>query len=149
LTETEDFLWANTDVSIWSTVESGIGIVASSIATMRPLFVAFFSRSKLFGSTTRGNTYPRKTSQLRFFHRRENISVDEIELHTDLGKTIRVTTTVTNTQSSLPRRNREACTNSSESERALKGEYKWGADLDTHTVENVGYHTTIEAGVAI
>jgi hypothetical protein len=130
-------------------VESGIGIVASSIATMRPLFVAFFSRSKLFGSTTRGNTYPRKTSQLRFFHRRENISVDEIELHTDLGKTIRVTTTVTNTQSSLPRRNREACTNSSESERALKGEYKWGADLDTHTVENVGYHTTIEAGVAI
>jgi hypothetical protein len=130
-------------------VEPGIGIVASSMATMRPLFVAFFSRSKLFGSTTRGNTYPRKTSQLRFFHRRENISVDEIELHTDLGKTIRVTTTVTNTQSSLPGRNREACTNSSESERALKGEYKWGADLDTHTVENVGYHTTIEAGVAI
>jgi hypothetical protein len=130
-------------------VEPGIGIVASSMATMRPLFVAFFSRSKLFGSTTHGNTFPRNTSQLGFFRRKENISVDEIELHPDLGKTIRVTTTVTNTQSSPQGRNREACTNSSESERALKGEYKWGADLDTHTVEDVGYRTTIEAGVAV
>jgi hypothetical protein len=149
LTETEDFLWANTDVSIWSTVEPGIGIIASSMATMRPLFIAFFSRSKLFGSTTRGNTYPRNTSQLGYFRRRKNISANEIELHSDLGKNIRVTTTVTNTQSSLPARNGEACTNSSESERALNGEHKWGADLDTNSVEDVGYRTTIEAGVAV
>jgi hypothetical protein len=130
-------------------VEPGIGIIASSIATMRPLFVAFFSRSKLFDLTTRGNTYPKNTSQLGYFRRRENISVDEIELHSDLGKNIRVTTTVTNTQSSLPRRNREAYTNSSESKRTLKGEYKWGVNLDTHSVEDVGYRTTIEAGVAV
>jgi hypothetical protein len=149
LTETEDFLWANTDVSIWSTVEPGIGIIASSMATMRPLFVAFFSRSKLFGSTTNGNTYPKNASQLGYFRRRENISVDELELHSDLGKNIRVTTTVTNTQSSLPGRNREACNNSSESERALKGEHKWGADLDTHSVEDAGCRTIIEAGVAV
>lgn len=149
MTKTEDFLWDNTDVSIWSTVEPGIGIVASSMATMRPLFVAFFSRSKLFGSTLRGNTYQRNTGPHGFFHGRENISVDEIELHSDLGKTIRVTTTVTNTQSSLPGRNRDADANSSESERALKGEDKWGADLDTHTVEDVGYHATIEAKVTV
>ena len=74
--------------------------------------------------------------------------MDEIEL-SDAGKTIRVTTTVTNTKSSLPRTNRDAGTNSSESERALKGEDKWGADLDTHTVENVGYRTTVEARVAV
>ena len=149
LTKTSDFLWDNTDVSIWSTVEPGIGIVASSMATMRPLFVAFFSRSKLFGTTPRGNTYPRNTGQFGFFHERENISVDEIELHSDIGKTIRVTTTVTNTQSSLPGRNRDAGTNSSESERGLKGEDKWGADLDTHTVEEVGYRATIEARAAV
>ena len=32
-----DFLYATTDVAIWSTVEPGIGITASSIATLRPL----------------------------------------------------------------------------------------------------------------
>jgi hypothetical protein len=142
-------LWDNTDVSIWSTVESGIGIIASSMATMRPLFVAFFSRSKLFGSTTHGNTHPRNTGPELGILRRRKISVDEIELHSDVGKTIRVTTTVTNTQSSLPRGNSDAGTYSSESERALKGEDKWGADLETHDVENVGYRTTVEARVAI
>ena len=145
MTKTEDFLWDNTDVSIWSTVEPGIGLVASSMATMRPLFVAFFSRSKLFGSSTGANTYPRNTGQLGFFHKREHISVDEIEL----GKTIRVTTTVTNTKSSLPGRNRDTGTNSSESERALKGDGKWGADVDTHTLEDVAYRTTIKAGESV
>lgn len=33
-----DFLWATTDVAIWSTVEPGIGITAGSIACLRPLF---------------------------------------------------------------------------------------------------------------
>jgi hypothetical protein len=130
-------------------VEPGIGIVASSMATMRPLFVAFFSRSKLFNSSTHGNTNPRSASQLGYFRKKENSAVDELELHSDLGKSICVTTTVTNTQSSLPGRNREARNSSSESERALKGEYKWGADLDTHGVEDVGYRTVIEAGVAV
>jgi hypothetical protein len=74
--------------------------------------------------------------------------VDELELYSDLGKSICVTTTVTNTQSLLPGRNRDAC-NSSKSERALKGEHKWGADLDTHGVEDVGSCTVIEAEVAV
>jgi len=130
-------------------VEPGIGITASSMATMRPLFVAFFSRSKLFGSASHGNIYPRNASQLRYFRRKENITVDELELHSGLGKDIHVTTTVTNIQSSLPGRNREACDNSSESERGLKGEHKWGADLDTHSVEDVGCRTIIEAGAAV
>ncbi|KAF2025881.1 hypothetical protein EK21DRAFT_103588 [Setomelanomma holmii] len=33
-----DFLWRTTDIAIWSTVEPGIGIVAGSIACLRPLF---------------------------------------------------------------------------------------------------------------
>jgi hypothetical protein len=130
-------------------VEPGIGIVASSMATMRPLFVAFLSRSKLFSPSTHGNTYPKAPSQLGYFRKKENNSMDELELHSDLGKNICVTTTVTNTQSSLPGRNREACNNSRESENALKGVHKWGADLDTHSVEDVGCRTVIEAGMAV
>ena len=72
--------------------------------------------------------------------------MDELELYSDLGKNICVTTTVTNTQSSLPGRNREAYNYSSESERALKGEHKWDADLDTYSVEDVGCRTIIEGG---
>ena len=74
--------------------------------------------------------------------------MDELELHSDLGKSICVTTTVTNTQSSLPGRNRDAYS-SSESERALKGEHKWDANLDTHSVEDIGCRTIVEAGVAV
>lgn len=37
LTNGPDFLYATTDVAIWSTVEPGVGITASSIATLRPL----------------------------------------------------------------------------------------------------------------
>jgi hypothetical protein len=33
-----DFLWATTDVALWSTIEPGIGITAASLATLRPLF---------------------------------------------------------------------------------------------------------------
>lgn len=37
--------------SLGSTVEPGIGLTASSIATLRPFFVSFFSRSRLLGSS--------------------------------------------------------------------------------------------------
>jgi hypothetical protein len=54
LATTNDFLWDNTDVSIWSTIEPGMGITASSMACLRPLFQAFLSRSRLLGSSTHG-----------------------------------------------------------------------------------------------
>ncbi|CAG8983008.1 hypothetical protein HYALB_00003587 [Hymenoscyphus albidus] len=59
----KDFLYATTDVAIWSTVEPGIGLTASSMATLRPLFADFFSRSKLFGGTTPAGTLGRTTGQ--------------------------------------------------------------------------------------
>ena len=37
LVEGPDFLYATTDVALWSTIEPGIGITAGSIATFRPL----------------------------------------------------------------------------------------------------------------
>lgn len=40
-----DFLYATTDVAIWSTVEPGIGITAASIATLRPLVRAMLVKS--------------------------------------------------------------------------------------------------------
>jgi hypothetical protein len=42
---TDDFLFATTDVAIWSTVESGLGIVAAGGACLRPLFRSFYSLS--------------------------------------------------------------------------------------------------------
>lgn len=43
LSNQEDFLYATTDVAIRSTSETGIGIAAFSIATLRPLFRTFYS----------------------------------------------------------------------------------------------------------
>jgi hypothetical protein len=123
------------------------------MATMRPLFVAFFSRSKLFGSTTRGNTnnaYPRNASRLGYFRKRENTEVEELDLHSDLGKSIRVTTTITNTESTRVGRNRDIGTDTNESEMALQGETKWIADAETDSVKDLRHtRTVIEAGIAV
>ncbi|KAM3070569.1 hypothetical protein ACMFMF_008022 [Clarireedia jacksonii] len=42
LNDVNDFLYSTTGVAIWSTVETGIGITASSVATLRPLLQKFF-----------------------------------------------------------------------------------------------------------
>lgn len=47
-----DFLYATTDVAIWSCTETGLSIVASSAATLKPLFVNFMARNKFFGGTS-------------------------------------------------------------------------------------------------
>ncbi|KAH6646252.1 hypothetical protein BKA67DRAFT_583665 [Truncatella angustata] len=46
----QDFLWATTNFAIWSTVEPGVGIIATSIATLRP--VLHFIMGKLGLSQT-------------------------------------------------------------------------------------------------
>ncbi|KAK2775133.1 integral membrane protein [Colletotrichum kahawae] len=43
----DDFLWATTDVALWSTVEPGIGITAASLATLRPLWQLVWYRAGL------------------------------------------------------------------------------------------------------
>ncbi|KAF2193688.1 hypothetical protein K469DRAFT_745185 [Zopfia rhizophila CBS 207.26] len=50
LTNGPDFLWATTDVAIWSTVEPGIGITAGSMATLRPLLQTCLWRLGLVSS---------------------------------------------------------------------------------------------------
>lgn len=51
LTDIDDFLYSNADVAIWSTVETGVGITAACVATLRPLLRTFFGG----GSSARGN----------------------------------------------------------------------------------------------
>jgi hypothetical protein len=42
LNQTSDFLFANVNLSIWSTIEPGMGITASSLACLKPLFAKYF-----------------------------------------------------------------------------------------------------------
>ncbi|APA14512.1 hypothetical protein sscle_13g092820 [Sclerotinia sclerotiorum 1980 UF-70] len=58
LSNIADFLFATVDIAIWSTAETGIGITACSVATLRPLFRSFFARTKMFGSSTKGPSNP-------------------------------------------------------------------------------------------
>jgi hypothetical protein len=51
LAQTSDFLYANIDVAIWSTVEPGLGMTAAAMACLRPLVQAFLSSSRLLGSS--------------------------------------------------------------------------------------------------
>lgn len=52
-----DFLYTTTDVAIWSTVEPGIGITASSIATLRPLIRHCLWRMGLKSAPGHSTTY--------------------------------------------------------------------------------------------
>ncbi|CAI6336545.1 unnamed protein product [Periconia digitata] len=44
LTDVQNFFWAATNVSIWSTVEPGAGIMAGCAATLRPLLRLLFAK---------------------------------------------------------------------------------------------------------
>jgi len=46
-----DYLYGIAEIAIWSVVEIGLGIIAGSVATLKPLF------NKIFGSTTDPNSY--------------------------------------------------------------------------------------------
>jgi hypothetical protein len=46
LSDQADFLYATTDVAIWSCVETGVGIAAACCATLRPLFRTFLGHTR-------------------------------------------------------------------------------------------------------
>ncbi|KAI0480048.1 hypothetical protein GGR56DRAFT_686974 [Xylariaceae sp. FL0804] len=60
LTDIDDFLYSTTDVAIWSTVETGLGITAAGVATLRPLLKAWFRGGSSAGNNTSVGPY-RKT----------------------------------------------------------------------------------------
>lgn len=47
-----DILFYSTNVIVLTILEPGLGITAASLATLRPLFNTFLSRSKVWGTTT-------------------------------------------------------------------------------------------------
>ncbi|KAI5461187.1 hypothetical protein BGZ63DRAFT_453992 [Mariannaea sp. PMI_226] len=53
LTDTADILFAGTNAMVWTLVEPGVAIIASSLATIRPLLRAW----KIKGFTSTGSTY--------------------------------------------------------------------------------------------
>ncbi|KAF2003626.1 hypothetical protein P154DRAFT_388815, partial [Amniculicola lignicola CBS 123094] len=69
LTNGSDFLWATTDVAVWSTVEPGIGITAASVATLRPLLQTCLWRMSPASQPASSNRRPSNRSS-RFAHKR-------------------------------------------------------------------------------
>ncbi|KAF7926756.1 uncharacterized protein EAE97_010265 [Botrytis byssoidea] len=61
---TNDFLYATTDIAIWSTIEPGLGIIAFSGATLRPLLRLFFPQtfSSLYPNESLGQIQPYRTT---------------------------------------------------------------------------------------
>jgi hypothetical protein len=75
--------------------------------------------------------------------------VEELELHSNSSRNIHVTTTITKTESPRIEGDQEVVKKSSESETALKGENKWGANLETDSCEEVGSSAIIAGGSAV
>lgn len=97
LSNRSDFLYATTDVAIWSITETGLGITASAAATLRPLFRTFLSRSRLMGGSTKEETgpWPSRAGYLRSGGMPSGRPKDEeIGLRSDVGKLTGVTTVI-------------------------------------------------------
>jgi hypothetical protein len=69
---TDDFLFATTDVAIWSTVEPGLGIVAAGAVTLRPLFRTFYALSTRNKSSNPLAASKSKHSKLKNSHMPNN-----------------------------------------------------------------------------
>jgi hypothetical protein len=101
LTNTGDFLYATTDVAIWSTAETGMGLAASSFATLRPLFRNFLSRTRLWGGTssqTRSSPWPGASAMNGtangYIRSRSKGGIEEFGLRSDIGKGNGTTTVI-------------------------------------------------------
>ena len=91
LRDAKEFLFKNTNVSIWSTVEPGMGITASSLACLKPLFRTCFSHSRNLASNT--TAPPWNTPQLGRVYSNSN-GPEELRLRENLAKSIRVETVI-------------------------------------------------------
>ena len=61
LLTTTNFLMATTPVAIWGLVELGLGLIATSMVTLKPLFKAWFTGERSYFGPSKGsrsNTYP-------------------------------------------------------------------------------------------
>jgi hypothetical protein len=99
LTDIGDFLYSTSDVAIWSTVETGLGITAAAVATLRPLlrnFLGTGSSAEGGGNSARpwqrtGSNHP--TGGYLRSHGVEG-GEEAFDLHDNAGKRIGVTTII-------------------------------------------------------
>ncbi|KAF2659888.1 hypothetical protein K491DRAFT_712185 [Lophiostoma macrostomum CBS 122681] len=83
LTNGPDFLYATTDVALWSTVEPGIGITAGSIATLRPLLQSMLRRIGLTSTPASGppriSNWSSQSGQKRKYRQKyRDLSLDDL-----------------------------------------------------------------------
>ncbi|KAL2061868.1 hypothetical protein VTL71DRAFT_7246 [Oculimacula yallundae] len=129
-----DFLYATTDVAIWSTVETGIGIAASSCATLRPLFRNFFLRSRLMGGSSTqgaGKSSPWPGSGAHKYMRSKSRGEgggEAFGLRSDIGVHHGITTTIEshNDGADVEKSGSGTGVRRQESMRALNTQGKWG-----------------------
>ncbi|KAH8664011.1 hypothetical protein BX600DRAFT_436586 [Xylariales sp. PMI_506] len=107
LTDTADILFSGTDAMVWTLIEPGVAIVASSLVTIRPLLRAWKVRgfqstenSKLTGPFSAGHLSSRKprSGNMPGFGSRDVTLVDvETGVHTTKSSTTSSTTDLTTT----------------------------------------------------
>ncbi|KAK9771444.1 hypothetical protein AB5N19_03193 [Seiridium cardinale] len=91
LTDINDFLYSTSDVAIWSTVETGLGITAAGVATLRPLLKTLFGG----GSSARGNgTSARQWHRTGSEHPQTKGEGGAFDMHDMTSKKFGVTTVI-------------------------------------------------------
>jgi hypothetical protein len=77
-----------TDFVIWSTVENGLGLIASSIATLRPLFKSFFETTsrRRSGTITRARRQQQQQSSKRRTTSPEAFHCRGLDEEDDIGR---------------------------------------------------------------
>jgi hypothetical protein len=114
------------------------------MATLRPLFKAFLTRTR----SANGTYAPWTGSKRGNFTKKSN--GNNLELRDDFSKGIQVIkTTVINSEATRVKKNENGCKKSSESERELKEDSKWGTNLEIDSVEDIGHDIVIEGGRAV
>lgn len=66
LNDPANFLAATTPIAIWGLVELGLGLIAASVVTLKPLFKIWYTGKNPYGSSI-GNTYGSRQSKVREF----------------------------------------------------------------------------------
>ena len=101
LANKSDFLYSTTDVAIWSTAETGLGITASAFITLRPLFRKFLGRSQGSGAPanssgpTPGNgDFPRERARSPNPRSMFRSHLEEFKLRSDVGRHSGLTTII-------------------------------------------------------
>jgi hypothetical protein len=80
----ENYLLSIANIAVWSITESGIGLIAGSMATLRPLlkYIPFLKDTFSSGAATTGMSRSRKTKGDRSTNHAHSHPLDTLPLHT-------------------------------------------------------------------